>query len=94
MFNLLKFFTGFNIFNGEKLGKLVFYFILIAIGIGIYHKTFVAKTTTTIIQRPEQVTIRQNGGKKAFTLFVEPYVDQSSNRKFGTGVRGGIRLEW
>ena len=31
---------------------------------------------------------------KRFAIFIEPYVDQSSNRKFGTGVRAGVRLEW
>ncbi len=39
--SLIKFFSGFNIFNGEKLAKLVFYAILIFIGIGIYTKTFI-----------------------------------------------------
>jgi hypothetical protein len=46
MFSLLKFFGGFNIFNGEKLAKLLFWAILIAAGIGVYHNAFKPKTVT------------------------------------------------
>lgn len=41
-------------------------------------------STATFIQKTD----------KRFAIFIEPYVDQSSNRKFGTGVRAGVRLEW
>lgn len=44
MFILKKFLSGFNIFSGEKLAKIIFYAILIAIGIGIYHNAFKPKT--------------------------------------------------
>lgn len=60
MFSILKFFQGFNIFNGEKLGKLVFYAALIVIGIGIYHKVFVAKTNITKIETVEKQIIMQD----------------------------------
>ncbi len=60
-FSILTFLGGFNIFNGAKLGKLFFYAIIIAVCIGIYHKTFVAptfKTTQNIQIRDHQpVTI-------------------------------------
>jgi hypothetical protein len=48
MFNILKFLGGFNIFNGEKLGKLVFYAVLIIIALTIYHKAFEPKQVTKI----------------------------------------------
>ena len=48
MFNILKFLGGFNIFNGEKLGKLVFYAVLIIVGLTIYHKAFESKNVTRI----------------------------------------------
>lgn len=66
MFNLIRFFAGFNIFNGEKLGKLIFYAILIAIGLGIYHKTFIAPTQKTNIIRPQNVIIQQYKNKDLF----------------------------
>lgn len=47
MFSAIKFFKGFNVFDGERLAKLLFYGILIAIGIGIYHKVFIAKDKET-----------------------------------------------
>jgi hypothetical protein len=63
----LKFLAGFNIFDGEKLGKLVFYAILICVAIGIYHKTFVMPTYKTVqqthITQPGTVTIYQDGKK-------------------------------
>lgn len=55
-FSLLKFFAGFNIFSGARLGKLVFYFILIAIAIGVYHNTFLKRTVQQNI-KAENVTI-------------------------------------
>ena len=47
-FSIVKFFSGFNIFSGVKLGKLIFYGILIAVGLTIYHKAFEPKTVTRI----------------------------------------------
>jgi hypothetical protein len=63
-FSILTFLGGFNIFNGAKLAKLLFYGILIAVGIGIYHKTFVAPTYKTVqsiqIKDHQPVTIYQD----------------------------------
>jgi len=60
-FSLLKFLSGFNIFNGAKLAKIIFYGILLALGIGIYHKLFIQPTyktnQTTTITQPENVYI-------------------------------------
>ncbi len=44
MFDLIKFLKGFNVFNGEKLAKIIFFAILIAAGLGIYHNAFKPKT--------------------------------------------------
>lgn len=64
----LKFLSGFNIFSGEKLVKLVFYFILIAAGIGIYHKAFIEptikNTQKTVIQRVERYYQTQDGSAR------------------------------
>ena len=43
-FSLVRFFGGFNIFDGAKLGKLLFYAVLITIALTIYHKAFEPKT--------------------------------------------------
>jgi len=51
MFSIVKFLSGFNLFNGEKLAKLVFYFILIAVGLGIYHKAFIMPTQKNYIEK-------------------------------------------
>jgi len=63
-FSLIKFITGFNIFDGAKLAKLIFFFILIAFGIGVYHKLFVQRTIDKIqqtsIQHVEHLELTQN----------------------------------
>lgn len=48
-FSILKFLGGFNIFNGEKLGKLLFY-ILIVIGCLALWNKLVAPTHKTVVQ--------------------------------------------
>jgi predicted negative regulator of RcsB-dependent stress response len=80
--------------NGWRLGVILF--IIILVGFTIWKAFFEKKNTQQIhIGSGSQVTIKQNEEKKkSLVLFIEPYVDQSSNRKFGTGVRGGVRLEF
>jgi hypothetical protein len=43
-FNIAKLFSGFNIFNGEKLGKLLYYLIIIGFCLGVFWKLFIAPT--------------------------------------------------
>lgn len=50
-FSLLKWFQGFNIFKPSKLAKLAFFAIIVIVGIGIYHKIFVAKTTSVHVAK-------------------------------------------
>ncbi len=54
-FSIIKFLTGFNIFDGAKLGKLLFYLILIAICLTIYHKAFEPKQVTKIEKIEKQI---------------------------------------
>lgn len=58
MFNLFKFISGFNIFDGSKLGKLLFYAILIVISLTVYHKIFEPKSITRV-ERIENQIINQ-----------------------------------
>ncbi len=74
-FSIIKFFTGFNIFDGVKLAKLIFIGILIAVGIGIYHKTFVAPTFKTV----QKVIIQDHG-----TFYLGP--DQNPKKDNFIGV--------
>lgn len=60
LFSVVKFFSGFNIFQGDKLAKLIFYAILIIVGIGIYHKVFVSKSNVTKIEKVEKQIIYQD----------------------------------
>lgn len=72
-FSLIKFFTGFNVFDGAKLGKLLFYLILIAFGIGVYHKLFVQRTIDKIqqtsIQHVEHLTLSQDHDSRKEIFF-------------------------
>ena len=63
MFSLLTFFKGFNIFDGEKLGKLIFYAILITTGLTIYHQ-LTRDTTRTIINTSGDVKYFSAAEKK------------------------------
>jgi len=54
-FSIIKFFTGFNIFDGAKLGKLLFYTILIVIALTIYHKAFEPKNITKVEKIEKQI---------------------------------------
>lgn len=60
-FNIAKFLAGFAFWKGEKIGKIIFYAVLIITALCIYHKVFFAKTqvtnTRTIIQRAQNVTL-------------------------------------
>ena len=47
-FDIKKFFSGFNIFNGEKLGKIIYCGVLIAIGGFILWSAFIKPTTKDI----------------------------------------------
>lgn len=79
--------------NGWRFSVILICIILI--GFTIWKAFFEKKNLQNIhIGSGSQVTIKQGEQKKNLILFVEPYVDQSSNRKFGTGVRGGVRLEF
>lgn len=79
--------------NGWRFSVILICIALL--GFTIWKAFFEKKNTQNIqIGSGSQVTIKQGEQKKNLILFVEPYVDQSSNRKFGTGIRGGVRLEF
>jgi Ni,Fe-hydrogenase I cytochrome b subunit len=74
------------------IGIIAILFLLFTIYKAFFEKKNAQKIT---IGSGSTVNIKQGETqRKRFILFVEPYVDQSSNRKLGTGVRGGVRLEW
>lgn len=62
MFEIKKFISGFNIFDGEKLGKLVFYGTLIVAGLAIYHQ-ITRPTTIVKVEKGGSSTIVQNKSK-------------------------------
>jgi len=61
-FDIKKFFSGFNIFDGEKLGKIIFYGILIVLGLVIYNH-LTRPTTIVRVEKGGQSTIIQNKQK-------------------------------
>jgi hypothetical protein len=64
MFSLTKFLSGFNILNGEKAAKLVFYAILITIGLSLYH--LITRPTQTIVaKRGSNVSVSQDNKSKS-----------------------------
>lgn len=93
MFDIKKFFSGFNIFDGEKLGKIVFYGILITVGLAVYHQITKPTSHTDIVAKPGSTVtiIQEKQKKKSLETFVEPYVFTETDGRFGGGVRGGVR---
>jgi hypothetical protein len=63
MFDWKKFISGFNITDGEKLGKIIFFSVLIVVGLLIYH--LINKPTQNIIaQKGSTVTVSQKNSKE------------------------------
>lgn len=70
MFDVGKLIRGFNIFNGEALGKMIFYGIIAAIvaavSLGLYHKI----TQTTESQTAEHITNVEVGKEESAAFFL------------------------
>lgn len=61
-FDIKKFFSGFNILDGEKLGKIIFFGILLVVGLAVYHQ--ITRPTTNIYAKPgSNLTVNQNKSK-------------------------------
>jgi len=60
MFDIKKFFSGFNIFNSEKLAKIIFFGILITVGLIIYNRLTQSNQTQKIVVQKGAVA---SGGK-------------------------------
>ena len=76
---------------GWRLAIVIVILFLVAIGV---KSLFGKKQVQNVTMGPgSSATFIQKTGKR-FAIFVEPYVDQASDHKFGTGVRGGVRWEW
>ena len=62
MFDIKKFISGFNICDGEKFGKILFYAILLAVGLAVYHQ--ITRPTTSIVGKEgSKITVNQNKSK-------------------------------
>ena len=66
-FSLVKWFSGWNIFNGEKLGKMLYYLAIIAICLGVFWKLFVAPTHSQN-QQAETITNITEQKEDGFSL--------------------------
>ena len=53
---LVKFASGFAIFNGEKVGKILWVVAIAGTLLGAYNKLFVQKTTTTVDRSTQTAT--------------------------------------
>jgi len=58
MFSIIKFLSGFAFWKGDKLGKILFYGVLIVLALTIYHKAFEPKQITKV-ERIETQIINQ-----------------------------------
>lgn len=66
-FSLVKLLSGFNIFSGEKLGKLIYYLLIIATCLFVFYKLFIAPTHKTI-QKAENITNITQQQKEGFSV--------------------------
>ncbi len=64
-FDIKKFFSGFNVFQGEQLGKILFIGILITLGLAIYHQiTRTTQHTDIVVKKGSTMTVIQNPPQK------------------------------
>jgi len=89
VFSITKLFSGFAFWKGEKFGKLLFYGIIVAMGLAVYHQ----------ITRPTQKITVEKGGKAEITnimdskkAFTELYIQADTSKSFEGGVRCGYRF--
>jgi hypothetical protein len=62
MFDIKKFFAGFNIFDGEKVGKIIYFIIIISLCLIVYN-IFTRPTTKVNVGKGGKATIIQNKSK-------------------------------
>ena len=68
-FSITKLLGGFNILNGEKLGKMLYYLAIIAVCLGVFWKLFIAPTNVDqSSQQAEQITNITQETPKGFSL--------------------------
>jgi hypothetical protein len=60
MFDIKKFLSGFNLLNGEKAGKIIFYVIIISVCLIVYNLVTRPQQTQKIVVQKGAV---QSGGK-------------------------------
>jgi hypothetical protein len=64
-FSIAKLLGGFNLFNGEKLGKMLYYLAIIAVCLGVFWKLFIAPTS--VDQSSQQAGTITNITQQALT---------------------------
>lgn len=81
MFDFKKFISGFNITDGEKLGKIIFFGILIVVGLAIYHQ--ITRPSQTIVAKKGSVVTVSQQNTKGKNFFVGGGVSQNTVGIFG-----------
>jgi len=83
-FNILKLFSGFNIFSGEKLGKLIFQVIIVILCLWLFWAKFIyqPKTSQTSQKATTMTNITMNQTESAFELQLLPPKVQIGGFKF------------
>ena len=66
-FSIAKLLGGFNLFNGEKLGKMLYYLAIIAVCLGVFWKLFIAPTHSQN-QQAETITNITEQKEDGFSL--------------------------
>ena len=82
-FDLAKLLQGFNVTKGVNVGKIMHIVIIVAVCLGIFYKTFIAKTIDQ--QQDQKVTITDS---KIKSLNLGQSKEDSS--KYSVGAFGGV----
>lgn len=90
-FDIKKFFSGFNIFDGQALGKIIFFGILICVGLAIYHQ-LTRPTQNIIAKKGSNVVINTPEKKGLFETFGEPFIQIDTKGEIVGGLRCGLRF--
>ena len=85
-FSFLKFVNGFALWKGEALGKFLYFALIVAVSLGLYHK--ITQKATSIVAGPGSTINVDEGNEKS--LFTEIYVGATTAEE----VEGGFRVGW
>lgn len=91
MFNIVKFLSGFALWKGEVIGKILYIVIIVAVCFGIFYAIFLKRTVSNITHQSGTITNISQEDKRKLEFFIGGYGDVYGDGDT-IGVFGGIKF--